>query len=89
MFKCLNIVLTFGPSTGPHQCQGFHLDESSCLVCIGETAVITYNELIVSRTKILTSSNKFWKERHFPYQEGLLLLVRTRDWHLACGLDIR
>ena len=42
---------------------------------------IKSNEVTMDRTKkILTSSNKFRKHMHFPYQERLLLLPRASDW---------
>ena len=30
--------------------------------------------------KILTKSNKLWKEMNFPYHEGLLMLPGSSDW---------
>lgn len=50
---------------------GFHLDWSS-LSC-GRMQHITSSKGIVSRTKILACSSKFWRDMNFPYQEGLLL----------------
>jgi hypothetical protein len=50
------------------------------LYALAEVQYVTSSEVIVSRTKkTLTDGSKFWKGRHSPYQEGLLLLARIND----------